>query len=132
MSKKCLTATAKKGVFIQNAINKEIFDFSTELGSNLPFSYFRLSLPYSQHLIAQKAVCVVESVKDCVKVLNTGLRKTQNSAIFYGDKFNPLTKVCSLLLFCFNGTGEICTVYLFEGYYPKSLTKVLNEIKTLC
>lgn len=131
MAKKCLTAKAKKCVFIQNTNHRDIFEVSPESGSNLPFTYFKRSLPYSANLIAQKAVYVVESAKDCIKVLNTGLRKTQNSSIFYGDKFNPLTKVCSLILFCFDGSGETCTVYLFENYYPRNLDKVIKSIQAL-
>jgi hypothetical protein len=128
MVKTCLTATAKIGVFKKNSQDPHKFELTPVSPSNFPFLYFRLSLPYSDHLIAQRAVYVVESVKDGIKVLNTGLRKTQVSTIYYGDMYNQLTKVCSLLLFCVSGGGEICTVYLFEGYYPKSLKKVLNEI----
>ena len=130
MAKKCLTTAAKKGVFIKNAIHTDIFDLMPESGSNLPFSYFRISFPIQPYLIAQGAKYVVESHKR-IKVLHTGLKPTNVNGIYSGDMYNVLTKVRSLLLFCADATENKYTVYLFEGYNPRSLTKVLNEILAL-
>ncbi|MDD4991713.1 MAG: hypothetical protein PHR83_05700 [Paludibacter sp.] len=131
MAKKCLTAAAKKGVFVQNAIHTDIFDLMPESGANLPFSYFRRSLPIQPYLIAQGAKYVVESHKGITKVLHTGLRPTKVNGIYSGDVFNPQTRSKSLILFCFNSAECSYTAYLFEGYFPKSLNKVLNEILAL-
>ena len=130
MAKKCLT-TATKGVFIQNANHKDIFDLIPESGANLPFSYFRISLPIQPYLIAQGAKYVVESHKCNVKALHTGLKSTNENGIYSGDMYNVLSKVRSLLLFCAEPTENKYTVYLFEGYNPRSLTKVLKEILAL-
>lgn len=130
MAKKCLTATAKKGVFIQNATHRDIFEVSPESGSNLPFNWFRVSLPIQPYLIAQGAKYVADS-NEGMKVLHTGLKPTNVNRIYSGDMYNVLTKVRSLLLFCADPTENKYTVYLFDGYNPRSLTKVLNEILSL-
>ena len=130
MAKKCLT-TATKGVFIQHTIHTDIFDLMSESDANLPFSYFRRSLPIQPYLIAQGAKYVVESHKGIAKVLHTGLKPTKVNGIYSGDMYNVLSKVRSLLLFCAEPTENKYTVYLFEGYNPRSLTKVLNEILAL-
>ena len=130
MAKKCLT-TATKGVFIQNAIHTDIFDLMPESGSNLPFSYFRISLPIQPYLIAQGAKYVVESFKLMSKVLHTGLKCTKVNGIYSGDVYNPQTRSKSLILFCADPDKYSYTVYLFDGYYPRSLNKVLNEILAL-
>lgn len=130
MAKKCLT-TATKGVFIQNANHKDIFDLMPESGVNLPFSYFRISFPIQPYLIAQGAKYVVESHKCNVKILHTGLKPTKVNGIYSGDLFNPQTRSKSLILFCASPDKFSYTVYLFEGYFPKSLNKVLNEILAL-
>lgn len=131
MAKKCLTATAKKGVFIQNAIHTDMYDLMPESGSNLPFSYFSISFPFSSFLIQQRAKYVVESHKGIAKVLNTGLRPTNRNGIYSGDIFNYQTRSKSLILFCAEPHENIYKVYLFEGYFPKNLNKVLNEILAL-
>jgi len=127
MAKKCLT-TATKGVFVQNAIHTDIFDLMPESGANLPFSYFRLSLPIQPYLIAQGAKYVVESFKLMSKVLHTGLKPTKVNRIYSGDVFDQQTRSKSLILFCSNPAECSYTVYLFKGLPPKSLNKVLNEI----
>lgn len=127
MAKKCLT-TATKGVFIQNAIHKDIFDLMPELGSNLPFSYFCKSLPIQPYLIQHGALFVAESHKGAVKVLHTGLKRTKFNSIYFGDVYNPLTRLKSLILFQLMPGASSYTVFLFVGYYPRSLTKVINEI----
>lgn len=130
MKKKCLTATAKKGVFIQNATHRNIFEVLPESGSNLPFNWFRISTPIQPYLIAQGAKYVVES-NEGIKVLHTGLKTTKVNNIYSGDMYNVLTKVRSLLIFCADPGESKYTVYLFDGYNPRSLTKVLNEILSL-
>lgn len=130
MANKCLTTATAKGVFIQNAIHTDIHDLTPESGANLPFSFFRISLPGQQYLIAQGAKYVVESHKG-IKILHTGLKPTKVNGIYSGDMYNVLSKVRSLLLFCAEPTENKYTVYLFEGYNPRSLTKVLNEILAL-
>lgn len=127
MAKKCLTTTPTKGVFIQNAIHKDVFDLMPESGANLPFSYFRISLPFTPFLIQQGAKYVVESHKGITKILSTGLRPTKRNGIYSGDVFNTQTRSKSLILFCANPAECSYTVYLFEGYFPKSLNKVLKE-----
>ena len=130
MAKKCLT-TATKGVFIQNANRTDIYDLMPESDANLPFSYFRISLPIQPYLIAQGATYVVESFKLMSKVLHTGLKPTKVNGIYSGDVFNTQTKSKSLILFCVSSDKFSYTVYLFNGYFPKSLNKVLNEILAL-
>ncbi len=126
MKKKCLT-TATKGVFIQNANHKDIFDLIPESGENLPFSYFCISLPFTPFLIQQGAKYCVESNIGIKKVLSTGLRPTKRNGIYAGDIFNPQTRSKSLILFCAIPDKFSYIVYLFEGYFPKSLNKVLKE-----
>ena len=130
MKKKCLTTTAKKGVFIQNATRRDIFDVTPESGSNLPFNWFKISTPIQPYLNAQGAKYVVDS-NEGIKVLHTGLRPTNVNTIYSGDMQNATTKVRSLLLFCAEPTENKYTVYLYERYNPRSLTKVLNEILSL-
>lgn len=130
MKKKCLTTTAKKGVFIENATHRDTFEVTPESGSNLPFNWFRISTPIQPYLISQGAKYVADSNKG-IKVLHTGLKPTNVNTIYSGDMYNVVTKVRSLLLFCVDPSENKYTVYLFEGYYPRSLTKVLNEILAL-
>jgi len=130
MKKMCLTS-ATKGVFIQNAIHTDIFDLMTESGANLPFSYFRISLPIHPYLIAQSAKYVVESHRCMTKVLHTGLKRTKVNGIYSGDVFNPQTRSRSLILFCSDPDKFSYTVYLFDGYFPKSLNNILLEILVL-
>jgi hypothetical protein len=127
MAKKCLTTAAKKGVFIQNANRTDIYDLMPESGSNLPFSYFRISKPIQPYLIAQGATYVVESFKLMIKVLHTGLKPTKVIGIYSGDIYDPQTKSKNLILFCANPPECSYTVYIFEGLPPKSLNKVLKE-----
>ncbi len=127
MNNKCLTTAAKKGVFFQNTTKKDIFETAPETGSNLPFSWFRITLPIQPYLISQGAKYVVDS-NEGIKILHTGLKPTNVNYIYSGDMVNASTKVKSLLLFCADPLIKQYTVYMFEGYNPKSLTKVLNEI----
>ena len=127
MAKMCLTTAAKKGVFIQNNTRNDIYNLMPESGSNLPFSYFIVTLPIQQYLISQGAKYVADSNEG----LHTGLRPTKVNYIYSGDLFNSYTKVKSLLLFCAEPAGKQFTVYMFEGYNPRSLNKVLNEIVAL-
>ena len=131
MKKKCLTPTAIQGVFIQNETRRDIFDLTPGTSSNLPFTYFRISLPIQPYLIQQGAVFVAESHKGAAKVLHTGLKRTKISSIYYGDVFDPLTRSKSLILFKLLPGANSYTVYLFVGYYPKSLNNDLNEILAL-
>lgn len=124
----CLTATAKKGVFIKNTNRPGIYDLMRESGSNFPFSYFRLSLPRSEYLIKNKAVYVAESFNYQAKTLNTGLRQTTEKNIYQGDIFNPQTKKRSLILFHFMDQEQSIIVYLFENHFPKNLQSILKEI----
>jgi hypothetical protein len=128
MKKKCFTASAEKGIFVQNPNQIGTFDLRPESDSNLPFSYFKLSLPRSPYLVAQRALFVAESHNNNVKVLNTGLRSTKVRNILSGDTFDPLNRTNSLLLFELMPDANSYTVYLYIGYYPKSLNAVLNEI----
>ncbi|MFZ4414517.1 MAG: hypothetical protein ACOYOV_15650 [Bacteroidales bacterium] len=85
MKKKCLT-TATKGVFIQNAIHTDIFDLIPESGANLPFSYFRISLPIQPYLIAQGAKYVVESHKCSYSQLSKLTAKNEVPMSKYGRR----------------------------------------------
>ena len=131
MAKKCLIPTPKKGLFIQNAIHLNIYDLIPDSCANLPFSYFRLSLPRAPYLIAQGALFVADSHKNNIKVLNTGLRTTKLSAGLVGDVYDPLNKTRSLIIFRRVPGTNSYKVYLFEGYYPKTLNAVINLIKAL-
>ena len=131
MKKTCLTATAQKGIFVQNPTHKNTFDLEPGTCSNLPFFNFKLSLPRSPYLIAQRALYVAESHQNNAKVLNTGLRSTKVKNVLSGDIYDPLNRTISLLLFVLMPGANSYTVYLFIGYYPKSLNTVLKEIITL-
>ena len=131
MAKKCLIPTPKKGLFIQNAIHLNIYDLIPDSCANLPFSYFRLSLPRAPYLIAQGALFVADSHKNNVKVINTGLRTTKLSTALVGDVYDPLNKTRSLILFKRVPGANSYKVYLFEGCYPKSLNAVIKGINTL-
>ncbi|MFZ4799591.1 MAG: hypothetical protein ACOYMA_19000 [Bacteroidia bacterium] len=131
MEKRCLTEAAKKGVFNQNAIHKDIFEVTPESGSNLPFNYFSISLPFKPFLIQQGAKYVVESQVYTTKVLNTGLRRSKVNGILYGDICDLKTGGKSLIVFQSNQLETSYKVFLYEGYFPKSLNKVLNEIKSI-
>jgi len=135
---KCLTATGKgnenlrkpyiQNVFVQNETRRDIFNLTPGTCSNLPFYWFRLSLPIQPYLIQQGALFVAESHKGAVKVLHTGLKRTKINSIYSGDVYDPLTQSKSLILFKLLSEANSYAVYLFVGYYPKSLNKVLNEI----
>ncbi len=129
MKKKCLTA--KVSVFVQNETRPDIYDVHPLSGSNLPFSYFRLSLPYSPILINQGAVYVAESHKNNVKVLYTGLRRSKVNNLYVGDVFDMNKKTRSLILFQFNPTENSYKVYLFDGKYPRNINPIINEIAGL-
>ena len=131
MAKKCLTPTPKKGLFVQNATHPDIYDLTPDSCANLPFSYFRLSLPRAPYLIAQGAVFVADSHRNNIKVLNTGLRTTKLSAGLVGDIYDPLNKTRSLIMFRRVPGANSYNVYLFEGYYPKSLNAVIEKINAL-
>ena len=125
--KKCLTATATKGVFKQNAIHPEIFDLQTDEGNNFPFTYFRLSSPRSEFLIKQRAVYVAESHRNGAKVLFTGLRLVANT-IYSGNILNTTTRKKSLLFFKYDLSEKSFTVYLFPNRNPKKVQPYINEI----
>ena len=131
MMRKCLTATATKGVFKQNAIHPEIFDLQTDEGNNFPFTYFRLSSPRNEFLIKQRAVYVAESHRNGVKILFTGLRPTGSITIFSGNMVNQLTKKRSLILFRYNLLKKSFKVYLYPNRNPKKLQPIINEILAL-
>jgi len=128
MKKKCFTPTAIKSIFVQNTTRRDIYDLALESGSNLLFSYFCISLPIPPYLIAQGAVFAAEVYKGAVKVLHTGLKRTKISSIYSGDVYVPLTRAKSLILFKLLPGANSYAVYLFDGYYPKSLNIVINEI----
>ena len=131
MAKKCLTPTPKKGLFVQNATHPDIYDLTPDSCSDLPFDYFRLSLPRAPYLIAQRAVFVADSHRNNVKVLNTGLRTTKLSTGLVGDIYDPLNKTRSLIIFRRVPGANGYNVYLFDGYYPKSLNAVIKGINAL-
>ena len=126
--KKCLTATATKGVFKQNAIHPEIFDLQTDEGNNFPFTYFRLSSPRSEFLIKQRAVYVAESHRNGEKVLFTGLRQTIARGIYSGNMLNPKTQKRSLLLFEENKPQKTFIVYVFPNHNPTKIQPIINEV----
>ena len=126
--KKCLTATATKGVFKQNAIHPEIFDLQTDEGNNFPFTYFRLSSPRSEFLIKQRAVYVAESHRNGEKVLFTGLRQTIARGIYSGNMPNPKTQKRSLLLFEENKPQKIFIVYVFPNHNPTKIQPIINDL----
>ena len=131
MAKKCLIPTPKKGLFVQNATHPDIYDLTPDSCADLPFSYFRLSLPRAPYLIAQGAVFVADSHRNNIKVLNTGLRTTKLSTGLVGDIYDPLNKTRSLILFRRVPCANSYNVYLFVGYYPKSLNAVIKKINAL-
>ena len=124
--KKCLTA--KVSVFVQNETQPDIYDVHPLSGSNLPFTYFRLSLPYNPHLINQGAVYVAVSHKNNIKVLYTGLRQSNISNIYVGDVYDPIKKTKSLIVFKYHPTEKQYTVYLFKGKYPRKIEPIINQI----
>ena len=126
--RKCLTATATKGVFKQNAIHPEIFDLQTDEGNNFPFTYFRLSSPRSEFLIKQRAVYVAESHRNGLKVLFTGLRQTIARGIYSGNMLNPKTQKRSLLLFEENKPQKIFIVYVFPNHNPTKIQPIINDL----
>ena len=128
MMRKCLTATATKGVFKQNAIHPEIFDLQTDEGNNFPFTYFRLSSPRSEFLIKQRAVYVAESHRNGEKVLFTGLRQTIARGIYSGNMLNPKTQKRSLLLFEENKPQKTFIVYVFPNHNPTKIQPIINEV----
>lgn len=128
MMRKCLTATATKGVFKQNAIHPEIFDLQTDEGNNFPFTYFRLSSPRSEFLIKQRAVYVAESHRNGEKVLFTGLRQTIARGIYSGNMLNPKTQKRSLLLFEENKPQKIFIVYVFPNHNPTKIQPIINDL----
>ena len=125
--KKCLTPTAIKGTFNQNATHLDIYDIQPVSGVQFPFTYFRLSSPRSEFLIKNKAVYVAESHRNNSKVLFTGLRLVSNT-IYSGDLFNPTTKKKSLLLFKHDLLEQSFEVYLFPNRNPRKLQPIINEI----
>lgn len=128
MAKKCLTDTAKKGIFIQDAIRRDTFHITPESVTNLPFSYFKISLPIAPHLISQGAIYMVESYVGVKKVLFTGLRQTGTDLIYYGDTFNAVTRKRSFIVFKSNLEGDKYKVYLYENHYPRVIPKIVKEI----
>lgn len=126
--RKCLTATATKGVFKQNAIHPEIFDLQTDEGNNFPFTYFRLSSPRSEFLIKQRAVYVAESHRNGEKILFTGLRQTIAKGIYSGNMLNSKTQKKSLLLFVENKPQKTFIVYVFPNHNPTKIQPIINEI----
>ena len=131
MMRKCLTATATKGVFKQNAIHPEIFDLQTDEGNDFPFTYFRLSSPRNEFLIKQRAVYVAESHRNGVKILFTGLRPANVNTFYSGNMFSQLTKKKSLILFRYDQPEKSFMVYLFPNRNPKKLQPIINEILAL-
>jgi len=131
MAKKCLTPTPKTGLFVQNATHPDIYDLTPDSCADLPFSYFKLSLPHAPYLIAQGAVFVADSHRNNIKVLNTGLRTTKLSTGLVGDLYDPLNKTRSLIIFRRVPGANSYKVYLFDGYYPKSLNAVIKKINAL-
>ena len=125
--KKCLTATAIKGTFSQNATHLDIYDIQPVSGVQFPFTYFRLSSPRSEFLIKNKAVYVAESHRNNTKVLFTGLRLVTTS-IYSGNMYNPATKKTSLLLFRHDLLERSFAVYLFLAKNPRRLQPYINEI----
>ena len=125
--KKCLTATAIKGTFSQNATHPDIYDIQPVSGIQFPFTYFRLTLPRSEFLIKNKAVYVAESHRNNTKVLFTGLRLVTTS-IYSGNMYNPATKKTSLLLFRHDLLERSFAVYLFLAKNPRRLQPYINEI----
>ena len=117
--KKCLTIV-KKGVFNQNATNPTIYDLASS-ATGMPFKYFRLSMPRSEYLIQQGAKFVVESHLNRSKILNTGLRLSDNCRVFYGDLYDAASKSKSLITFEKIPNGNGFNVQLFSGYYPKNI-----------
>lgn len=128
MKKKCLTATAKQGIFIQNQTHPDIYDLMPESGANLPFKYFRLTKPYSPYLMRQGALYVAESFNNQKKVLHTGLKPTHQNNIFTGDLFNPGNNTKCLIIFRCNPENKQFWVYLLDGYYPRKIKSIINEI----
>lgn len=130
MGKKCLPTPAK-GMFLKNPTFPNNYDLTPESGANLPFSYFRLSMPKEMYLSEQRALYVVESHVNGIKVLHTGLRQTKTGAIYSGDLFDCTTKKKSLLLFRLLPNVNGCEVFFYDGYFPRSLAKVINQIAAL-
>ena len=128
MGKKCLTATAIKGIFKQNATRPGIYDLQPVSSTIFPFTYFSLTFPRSEFLIQNRAVYVAESHRNGEKVLFTGLRQTIARGIYSGNMPNPKTQKRSLLLFEENKPQKIFIVYVFPNHNPTKIQPIINEL----
>lgn len=124
MAKKCLPI---KGVFKKNETHPDIWDL-TDTTSKMPFSYFRATEPREMYLMQQGAIKVLESHKDGVKVLHTGLRLTTVHNVYSGNLFNPETNKRRLLLAKFNPADDTLTIYLYRNN-PKRIKDKIIEVK---
>lgn len=120
-----------RGMFVQNQTDPKIYDIASNLGSNLPFSYFRVTLPRAEFLIKQGAVYVAESHINGSKILYTGLKSTSIASTFTGDMYDRNTNKKSLIVFRYIPDRNGYEVLLFDGYYPRSISKVINQIAGL-
>lgn len=128
MKQKCLTDTAIKGVFTRNQTKPDIYDLQTVSGTNFPFTYFRMTLPRSEYLKKNRAVCVAESHRNGIKVLFTGLRKTISGLVYSGNLYDTKTNKRSLLLFRYNPTDQTMVVYLFPNRNPRNINSYIKEV----
>jgi len=48
--------------------------------------------------------------------------------IYYGDNYNRTTQKRSFILFRSNLARNEYTVYLYENYYPRSISRVVKDI----
>ena len=126
--KKCITDTAIKGVFTRNQTHPEIYDLQPVSGTNFPFTYFRVTLPRSEYLKRNKAVCVAESHRNGEKILFTGLRKTISGIVYSGNMYDTKTYKRSLLLFRYVSTDQTMVVYLFPNRNPRNINSYIKEV----
>lgn len=129
MAKKCLINQEIIGTFLRNTTHPEVYDLQTISGDKMPFSYFRIAQPRERYLIGQGAVKVVESHKNGVKVLHTGLRRTSDDMIFAGNLYNPVNGKLSFLLFKSDPITHTITVYLFPDRKPKNINQYVEEVR---
>jgi len=129
MVKRCLIDKAIIGTYLRSTSQSEVYDLQTISGDNMPFSYFRIEQPRERYLIGQGAVKVVESHKNGVKVLHTGLRRTSDDMISAGNLYNPVNGKLSFLLFKSDPITHTITVYLFPDRKPKNINQYVEEVR---
>lgn len=129
MAKKCLINQVIIGTFNRKTSHPDVRDLNTDAGEKIPFEWFGPSESREHYLIVQGAVKVVESHKNGVKVLHTGLRRTSDDMIFAGNLYNPVNGKLNLLLFKSDSITHTITVYLFPDRKPNNINQYVEEVR---